>query len=68
MASLGMIGGLLTGQIVPNRNIVTTIQLEKILEPINQTMRDQNEQLREIDKKVSNLSGEMDEKDKLNRR
>jgi hypothetical protein len=68
MVCLGAIGGLLTGSIVPNRNVVTVDQLEKILAPINQTMRDQNRQLKDIDEKVSNLTGQIDEQDKLNRK
>lgn len=61
IAALGVIGGMLEGQFIPNRNIVTTDQLAASEQATHAEIADINTKLDEVKQTVDYLKGRADQ-------
>lgn len=59
ISAVSALGGLLTGQFIPNRSIVTTTELSANFSPVNQQLAAQSLQISDLKDAVAELKGEI---------
>jgi ABC-type transporter Mla subunit MlaD len=58
-AALAALGGVLTGQFIPNRNIATTQELNDSIRTLQTSVDEQNREIGDLKTSVAQLTGEL---------
>jgi hypothetical protein len=65
--AMSLLIGVLAGQFIPNRNIVTTDQLNATIEPLKEQIRVSNEQTADMKDQLAKLTGELKARDVISK-